>query len=459
MIIQCDECKTRFRLDDSKVTGRGVRVKCTKCQNLFVVTPPETEEEPDQRAEETFEPSFAGETPPGEKEVGEGDLGGEAKEAEEGIAPPFDTEAQPPEEEKGEEPTWEDAFGEAGTSEGEEKEEGPSWEGDFGVEEGPEGEGGFDFGGGTADADEGVEGGEEKSFGEGEEPSEWGIGPMPEETSSEKGGGEGEAGEPGLAEPTAEEEFTFATEESTEPPSPGEEESGFGFTPEQEKEGVEYGETTEAEGGEIAASPVETVTEELPQPPQVEEEREGAPSEEFIVEEEEEEVRAETAEGTAARGSKTKILLLIFLIVIGAAFYFTGGVDKITGLIGSKEGAVQQKPLDIVKLKSYPLENPNLGGIFIIEGRILSLSDKPVPVKGIKGVLFNKEGRQVAAKVVSPGRVVSAKTLTSISKADLEKRFRGKTSAQIPSKGSVPFMIVFQKDIKGLDEYTVEILR
>lgn len=37
MIIRCDQCKTRFRLDDSKVTVSGVRVRCSKCKHTFVV--------------------------------------------------------------------------------------------------------------------------------------------------------------------------------------------------------------------------------------------------------------------------------------------------------------------------------------------------------------------------------------------------------------------------------------
>ena len=37
MIIQCDHCKTRFRLDDSKVTATGVRVRCSRCKHTFVV--------------------------------------------------------------------------------------------------------------------------------------------------------------------------------------------------------------------------------------------------------------------------------------------------------------------------------------------------------------------------------------------------------------------------------------
>lgn len=45
MIIQCDKCSTKFRLDDSRVTGNGVRVRCTKCQNVFIVAPPPPVEE------------------------------------------------------------------------------------------------------------------------------------------------------------------------------------------------------------------------------------------------------------------------------------------------------------------------------------------------------------------------------------------------------------------------------
>src|SRR3989304_10335293 len=48
MIVQCNVCNTNFRLDDSKVTAKGVKVRCTKCQNVFVVTPPPETVEPNQ---------------------------------------------------------------------------------------------------------------------------------------------------------------------------------------------------------------------------------------------------------------------------------------------------------------------------------------------------------------------------------------------------------------------------
>ena len=37
MIIQCDHCNARFRLDDSKVTGAGVKVRCKRCRHIFLV--------------------------------------------------------------------------------------------------------------------------------------------------------------------------------------------------------------------------------------------------------------------------------------------------------------------------------------------------------------------------------------------------------------------------------------
>jgi len=37
MIIQCDQCHSKFKLDESAIKSRGVKVKCTRCQNIFIV--------------------------------------------------------------------------------------------------------------------------------------------------------------------------------------------------------------------------------------------------------------------------------------------------------------------------------------------------------------------------------------------------------------------------------------
>ncbi|MDD5286569.1 MAG: DUF3426 domain-containing protein [Desulfuromonadaceae bacterium] len=46
MIIQCEQCQAKFRLDDSKVTDRGVKVRCAKCKHVFTVNREQPEAEP-----------------------------------------------------------------------------------------------------------------------------------------------------------------------------------------------------------------------------------------------------------------------------------------------------------------------------------------------------------------------------------------------------------------------------
>lgn len=46
MIIQCEQCHTKFKLDDSKVTDKGVKVRCAKCKHVFTVCKEQAPEEP-----------------------------------------------------------------------------------------------------------------------------------------------------------------------------------------------------------------------------------------------------------------------------------------------------------------------------------------------------------------------------------------------------------------------------
>lgn len=37
MIVSCDNCAARYKLDPARITGRGVRITCPRCKNVFVV--------------------------------------------------------------------------------------------------------------------------------------------------------------------------------------------------------------------------------------------------------------------------------------------------------------------------------------------------------------------------------------------------------------------------------------
>lgn len=43
MIVQCQACQTRFRLADEKIKSGGTKVRCSKCKEIFTVTPAEPE--------------------------------------------------------------------------------------------------------------------------------------------------------------------------------------------------------------------------------------------------------------------------------------------------------------------------------------------------------------------------------------------------------------------------------
>ncbi len=46
MIVTCERCSARYKLDDSKIKGRGARITCPKCQHVFVVYNKAQDEQP-----------------------------------------------------------------------------------------------------------------------------------------------------------------------------------------------------------------------------------------------------------------------------------------------------------------------------------------------------------------------------------------------------------------------------
>jgi predicted Zn finger-like uncharacterized protein len=261
MIIQCDKCKTKFRLDDSRVKGRGVRVKCTKCQTLFIVTPPEPPVELEEIGEENVQtpvedrdevssaPSGDDEHPTAEKEPASGgsDSGGEptwdSAMAEAGAGEDKEDEEEPTwgdafgeekgaDKDKGEEPTWDSAMAEAGAGEDKEDEEEPTWGDAFGEEEGADKDKGEEPTWDSAMAEAGA--GEDKK--DEEEPT-WGDAFGEEVVAGQDDSVTGDGGEKpveaGGDEPASDEAdaFTFAADEIGETPAVDRKDDDFDFAP------------------------------------------------------------------------------------------------------------------------------------------------------------------------------------------------------------------------------------
>ena len=45
MIITCASCLTKFNLDESRISSKGAKVRCSRCRHVFRISPtPEKEE-------------------------------------------------------------------------------------------------------------------------------------------------------------------------------------------------------------------------------------------------------------------------------------------------------------------------------------------------------------------------------------------------------------------------------
>ncbi len=462
MIIQCDACKTKFRLDDSKVKGKGVKVKCTKCQSVFIVKPPESNEDLDEislsmegdATKEEKKEASADDTGISTEEGGTKtdntgggfDLGSDQDldlglEGEDGITDDlnFDQDAK-------EEETTDPENGASDEEASSEKkteslpEEDVDFFGEVDKEDIPE-NGGFNFSFDEETKEDNPDTTleetpntpqfeEQEAEPEAEDPlAAWGdVDLKTGESAEEAFASAAEETDTNHVETdmAEDEEFTFTSEEpDTEKVKS--EEDGFAFSP-------EVTDTKQAESGTL--------------------------EEESFIPDESETPSEEALASVAKKGGRTKLIAAIgALVIVLAAFYLTGGLNKIESLFLSEEVPVSIKAMDIVGMKGYYLETPLIGSLFVIEGKIMSLDDKPWTVKGIKGVVFDKGGKPVYQKIVSPGKIITQRELKTITEVDLDQRFKDRSSMTIPAKGTAPFMVVFKKVSYDMGEYSVEVLK
>ncbi len=438
MIIQCDSCQTKFRIDDSKVGEKGVKVRCTKCKNVFVVKH-ESEAQPAPQAEAPQAPPTQTEAPkptpqeqpqqeqpPAAEEGGFSfDTGGaEAQQeqppaAEEGGFS-FDTggaeaqQEQPPAASEQAPGGFDFGFGEESTTGGSVEEEtavGFGQDATAGGEQqdaGGEG-GGFDFGFGADTGEQGP--------------------PAEDEGAAEDQTIIFSVDDKGGAEPTKE-EAEGAAEETMFAPPPTEQPAG---------EVEEEAEKTLFAGG----------------PTQEESESAEEPSLPF-TEEAAAEMSAPPEKGKA-KGKKGLSALLLILILIGgaAALYVNGYFDD---YLTVPEPAVQGPTISIQKLEGKFLTNDDFGLVFVLEGRIKNLLEEPQKIRGVRATLLRDDGRALDARTVAPDILVSSEELKTFQKSEINKRFEKLTAADVPAMGMIPFMVVFTDAPGGIAEAEVEVI-
>ncbi|MFZ3072642.1 MAG: DUF3426 domain-containing protein, partial [Thermodesulfobacteriota bacterium] len=401
MIVQCDQCQAKYRIDDAKIGEKGVKVRCTKCQNSFIVK----KEAPLEAAAPPPPPA-----PPAPPEPSQPS----------GFS--FDVETSKPSEETqhGGQP-----FGLTGSGEG---------FGGFGAEEKKEESafGGF--------------GGEEKK----EEATSVGFGGFGAEEKKEEAPAGG---------------FTFGEAKPSEEPSFGKgKEGGFGFEFEVEKKGTDGGKQEETVifsiGAPAAAKPAAKAKIEAPAAEKTMFAGFGMGEEKTVepaVEKTEVSSMAEApkmpppAKAPKAGSRKGLLAIVVVILVLGGGFaLYTSGLLSPVIRMFSKPAAVQT--LEIEGVKTSFVTNEQFGQIFVIEGVVVNLSDGPQEIKFINGVIYDDKQQPIAEKTVSAGRTMSVEELTKLSQEEIERYFSDTSPSAVPPKGTIPVMIVFTELPSGMAE-------
>lgn len=448
MIIQCDKCFTRFRIDDSKVTGTGVKVRCTKCQNVFIATPPAPQQDAPQENAETTEPPVKT-TPPEEKPEEKKDAGmgfdqqEHAPDASGGLGADMggagflsDSSNEGADSEK---PAEDDSgrfqvdttsnFDLSGCADmGGEENAAESQQMSVGKE--------FNF----DDAASGPPAAEQNNKPkESKDTGGWKL--PPEEKTS--------AAAPPPVTPKRESVVSFSAPAPGKAPAPSavkkEAAPTEGVQPPAEKK-----DTAAKQAGGFNDSAFDRTADEL------ESLVKNLPGEENPLgqdTEEDEDAGVKTAGHTGGgNGLAAGIIIFVALAIIGAALYFTG-------VFTPAQRQAAQKTIDITGVTVSFVDNKNAGRLLVLKAQIINVTNLPQTVRGVKGTVYGSKNEQLSAIVVSAGRTLGAEDLKNMPKEDILKSFKDLSSSVIPAKGSAPVMIVFTAVPQGMADAGIEIVR
>ncbi len=547
MIIECNSCSTKFRLDESKITGHGVKVRCTKCQSIFIVHAPEVMPEstpestneapietPAKTTTETDSTTDTTEPNPDTEEPATDDKSYESDESVAGFNEPTGIDGEF-EENPGTDSSADTNLPGHKDIENE-QEKGPSIgdlgfsldEKDFGDTEDDEDllneENDFLLHGfnkalqGTGpeihfnDDDIDINSAEFNLLNDSEDNSE------PIEPNNDQGDFtfdsesaeatatatplpdvEGKAVDLKAPERDAELSAAFEAvlkeaEEAVSPSKPEEGETAehgeSNAVPESQDEVRSAFEAAVSEGDEPAEgeteteeahsadtemrqllnSALESVNEEEngrpeaystseagkpeePQAPDCPYTNDEADTEEPYIEEDFPVPPYEVDK----RGSRAPVILAILLIIgLGVLLHITGIADRVLNPSGT---AGNELTMAITKMKSYVATNKEIGPVFVVEAKLLNMTDSPQKVEAVRGTLYNKSGKRLSARTVSPGRVVSKEQIRDMSRIELVKNFKDTAGGTIPPKGSVPVMLLFMNAPEATVEFSLDVLQ
>ncbi|HZW35749.1 MAG: DUF3426 domain-containing protein [Deltaproteobacteria bacterium] len=163
-------------------------------------------------------------------------------------------------------------------------------------------------------------------------------------------------------------------------------------------------------------------------------------------------------------------LLLLFVLLAGGGAYlgFTkGGQDLLQGLIPGMEslwlrGAGKPGPqYDVRNLIGYYEPNAAAGNLFVIKGQVANMGRTRKNVVRIHATLLDSKDHPILETTCYAGNTLPGETLRTASRAKIEESLSNRFGERLinmdiaPGK-SVPFMVVFFNVPEGISAYRLE---
>jgi len=169
----------------------------------------------------------------------------------------------------------------------------------------------------------------------------------------------------------------------------------------------------------------------------------------------------ETIPPRKKKGSSKILILLLsiaFLIAVGGTLLFLSLRNSSEKHESNDPGVMR---LSFRAVTGSFIESNTAGQLFVIKGMVTNNYPKPRSYVLVKGSIQDDKGKTVQAAVAYAGNSFSEKEIREISSSDLKKGQENRagdkeTNVNIPSGGTIPFMIVFEKLPENISEFTVE---
>lgn len=161
------------------------------------------------------------------------------------------------------------------------------------------------------------------------------------------------------------------------------------------------------------------------------------------------------------------ILTVPALVIVAAVLLFIFSPSLPTIPIGKSEQPESPQAAASIQdtLQAYFLENSHAGQVFVVEGEVKNVSNKPLSFVLLEGKLYTTSHQIAQTQRCYLGNIFSRQEIGGLKPAEIQDRMmnrEGKSfrNVRIPPGSKVPFMLVFHNlpELKALGDYSVEVV-